>query len=75
MNAANEHDKIRSLLSLAASGALDSADELNVENHVWNCPECAAQLAEWRALAGGLQAFAHSPAFAIRLAANRGDGS
>ncbi len=55
MNAANEHDKIRSLLSLAASGALDSADELSVENHVRNCPECAAQLAEWQALAGGLR--------------------
>ena len=44
MNAANEHEKIRFLLSLAASGALDSADEVSVASHVRNCPECAAEL-------------------------------
>ncbi|HUO34480.1 MAG TPA: KleE stable inheritance protein [Candidatus Acidoferrum sp.] len=55
MTAANEHDKIRSLLSLAVAGALDSAQESLVENHVRTCPECAAQLDEWRALAGGLK--------------------
>jgi anti-sigma factor RsiW len=55
MNAPNEHDKIRSLLSLAASGALDSVEEISVENHVRKCPECAAQLEDWRDLADGLR--------------------
>ena len=55
MNAANEHEKIRFLLSLAASGALDSADEVSVASHVRNCPECAAELERWQALAGGLK--------------------
>lgn len=55
MNAANEHEKIRSLLSLAASGALDSVEEVSVESHVRNCPECAAELEHWQALAGDLR--------------------
>lgn len=55
MTAPNAHEKIRSLLSLAASGVLDSADELSVESHVRTCPECAAQLEHWQALAGGLR--------------------
>ena len=55
MNAPNEHEKIRSLLSLAASGVLDSAEEMSVERHVRNCSECAAELEHWQALAGGLR--------------------
>jgi len=55
MNAPNEHEKIRSLLSLAASGALDSAEEMSVESHLRNCTECAAEFEHWQALAGGLR--------------------
>ena len=55
MNAANEHEKIRFLLSLAASGALDSTDEMSVANHVRTCPECAAEFEHWQALARGLR--------------------
>ena len=55
MNAPKEHEKIRSLLSMAVSGVLDSAEEMSVESHVRNCPECAAELERWRALAGGLR--------------------
>ncbi len=55
MNAANEHEKIRSLLSLAASGALDSAEEVSVASHVRTCPECAAELEHWQALASRLR--------------------
>jgi len=55
MNAHNEHEKIRSLLSLAASGALDSTEEASVASHVRNCPECAAELEHWQALASGLR--------------------
>jgi len=55
MIAAIEHNRIRSLLALAASGALDPAEETLVGNHVRNCPECSAQLDEWRALAQGLR--------------------
>ncbi|HEV3483037.1 MAG TPA: zf-HC2 domain-containing protein [Candidatus Acidoferrales bacterium] len=55
MNAPKEHEKVRSLLSLAASGVLDSAEEMSVESHARNCPECAAELERWQALAGGLR--------------------
>ena len=51
MNAPNEHQRIRALLSLAASGALDSAEEMIVESHLRNCPECAAELEHWQTLA------------------------
>ena len=55
MNAPNEHEKIRSMLSLAASGVLDSTEEMTVERHVRNCPGCAAELEHWQALASGLR--------------------
>ena len=55
MNTPNQHEKIRSLLSLAASGVLDSAEEASVASHVRNCQECAAELEHWQALAGGLR--------------------
>lgn len=55
MNAPNEHQRIRALLSLAASGALDSAEEMIVESHLRNCPECAAELEHWQTLAAGLR--------------------
>jgi anti-sigma factor RsiW len=55
MNASTEHEKIRSLLSLAASGVLDSAEEISVESHIRNCPECASELEHWQALASGLR--------------------
>jgi anti-sigma factor RsiW len=50
-----EHHKLRDQLSLAASGALRSDDEQRVLQHAESCDECAAELAEWRMLTGGLR--------------------
>ena len=51
----SEHDEIRNLLSLAAAGALEEAEEQRVAVHAARCPECAAELESWQALAGGLR--------------------
>jgi len=50
-----EHDKLRDQLSLAAAGALQPDEEQRVLLHAASCAECAAELGEWRALAGGLR--------------------
>jgi anti-sigma factor RsiW len=50
-----DHDKIRDLLSLAAADALESNEDRLVSEHVRSCVDCAAQLEEWRLLAGGLR--------------------
>lgn len=41
------HDEIRELLSLAAAGALEAAEQRRVDEHTATCAECAA---EWVAL-------------------------
>jgi anti-sigma factor RsiW len=50
-----EHDKIRELLSLAAADALEPNEDRLVSEHIRSCAGCAAQLEEWRMLAGGLR--------------------
>lgn len=42
------------LLALAAAGALEAEEAARVEEHLRECPACAAEAAEWRRLAGGL---------------------
>jgi anti-sigma factor RsiW len=51
----DSHDKIRELLGLAAAGALDAGEEQRVERHAASCAACAAELENWRLLAGGLR--------------------
>ena len=51
----NDHEKIRELLALAAAGALEPAEEEQVTKHMRSCEACAAELEEWRLLAGGLR--------------------
>jgi|SRR5271154_172702 predicted anti-sigma-YlaC factor YlaD len=51
----SDHKKIRELLSLAAADALDSNEERLVSEHLLTCADCAAQLEDWRLLAGGLR--------------------
>lgn len=51
----NEHEEIRNLLSLAAAGVLEETEEQRVAVHASRCPECAAELEGWQALAGGLR--------------------
>jgi anti-sigma factor RsiW len=50
-----DHDKIRDLLSLAAADALEPNEDRLVSEHLRSCADCAAQLEEWRLLAGGLR--------------------
>ena len=50
-----EHDTIRELLPLAASGALDAPDERLVAAHLAQCPACAASFEGWRELSGSLR--------------------
>jgi len=51
----NDHEAIRQILSLAAAGALEPGVEQKVAAHVKSCGECAAELEEWRLLAGELR--------------------
>jgi len=42
-------------LALAAAGALDPAEQERVDAHLRECPGCAQQAEEWRALGEGLR--------------------
>lgn len=50
-----EHEEIRELLSLAASGDLDATEDQRVSAHLRACPACAAELASWQAIGAGLR--------------------
>jgi anti-sigma factor RsiW len=52
----NQHDDIRDLLSLAAAGALDAAEQRQVEEHLRQCAGCRAELEFWQRLTGSLEA-------------------
>jgi len=49
------HEKIRELLALAASGALTSAEETQVAEHVRSCIACSNELEAWRPIAAELR--------------------
>jgi len=49
-----EHLIVRDLLTLAAAGMLDPAEERRVQNHVGKCESCRAELGEWVHIAGAL---------------------
>jgi anti-sigma factor RsiW len=51
-----QHDDIRDLLTLAAAGALDAAEQRQVEEHLRQCPGCRAELESWQRLTGALEA-------------------
>ena len=51
----NEHSEIRELLTLAAAGALDSAEQRRVEDHLLQCETCRAEFHGWSRLTGALQ--------------------
>jgi len=46
---------VAELLALAAAGALDPSEAARVEAHLRECAACAAEAAEWRRLAEGLE--------------------
>lgn len=54
------------------AGSLSAADRATFESHLAGCPECAAEVEEWRALFAGLAALPRiepSPGFADRVMA------
>jgi len=51
----NEHDKIREMLPLSASEALEPGDARRIEQHVAGCAACAAELERWQKLTLGLR--------------------
>lgn len=51
----SEHDEIRELLTMIAAGALTENEDLRVSRHARECAVCAAEIAEWQALAAGLR--------------------
>ena len=51
----SKHDKIRELLALAAAGALTSAEEKQVAEHVRSCSSCSDELADWQPIASELR--------------------
>lgn len=50
----NEHDKIRELLALAAAGALTTAEEKQVAEHLRSCAACSNEMDAWRSIATDL---------------------
>jgi anti-sigma factor RsiW len=55
MNAKNEHEEIRQLLSLAAAEALDAREEQRLAAHVRVCAACAEELRQWQEMGAGLR--------------------
>jgi anti-sigma factor RsiW len=53
--AMSEHDEIRELLGLAASGALERDEEERVARHIRSCALCSEELEDWRRIATGLK--------------------
>jgi anti-sigma factor RsiW len=51
----SEHDKIRELLALAVAGALTSAEEKQVAEHLRSCIACSNELEAWRPIASELR--------------------
>jgi anti-sigma factor RsiW len=52
----NEHAEVHELLTLAAAGALDEAEERRVEEHLRQCSDCRAEFAGWQRITGALEA-------------------
>lgn len=51
----SEHEKIRELLPLAVSGALDASEEARMNNHLRLCAECSARLSFWQEIQSELR--------------------
>ena len=51
----SEHDKVRELLALAAAGALTTAEQEQVAEHVRSCISCSNELEAWRPIASELR--------------------
>ena len=52
----DEHSSVRDLLTLAAAGALDPAEQRRVQEHLRHCASCRADFEAWSRLGGALEA-------------------
>ena len=52
----DEHAFVRDRLTLAAAGALDAAEQRQVEEHLRQCAGCRAEFQAWGQLGGALEA-------------------
>jgi anti-sigma factor RsiW len=61
----NEHDAVRSLLALAAAGALDNEEQARVSRHTAACSSCRQELEAWGGYAAGMRRLGqpHAPAW------------
>ena len=57
-----EHESVRELLALAASGVLDAEELRRVEQHVRTCEACRAGLDVWAGYTQGLRKLPQPPA-------------
>ena len=51
----SEHTEVRDLLTLAAAGALDAAEQQRVQRHLQSCSACQAELDSWREITAALR--------------------
>ncbi len=51
----HDHDEIRDLLTLAASGVLSAGEQQQVQEHLNQCSQCRAEFAGWSRLVGALE--------------------
>ena len=51
----NTHESIRSMLALAAAGALNDEESREVDRHVQTCDDCRREWSSWRVVAAGLK--------------------
>lgn len=51
----NEHETVRRLLALAASGVLQADEQRRVDDHLRDCMSCRAEAERWRSYVQGLQ--------------------
>jgi anti-sigma factor RsiW len=52
----SDHESVRHLLALSATGLLDAGEERLVREHASQCARCAAKLEDYAALSAGLSA-------------------
>jgi anti-sigma factor RsiW len=52
----DEHALVRDLLTLAAAGALDAAEQRQIQGHLRSCASCRAEFEAWGRVAGALEA-------------------
>ena len=61
----NEHESLKEILALAASGALDPLENRRVQQHTAQCEPCRRDLERWSLYTQSLQRLPHPPVPAV----------